>query len=342
MIVFDTQEWCLPRMRKKSGHECQYLWHFQLRGSVFTYSCHWPVCPCVPPCQFDCLPDKHSPQPEHFVPELFRLKRESHTWIMWLSRTGFRVGLKHWFQVYTLTIFSCRSTNPLIHSHMHPQTNPVRRNRNAALPTWGVKKSVHFPSKGLVSDESLVEGYSAASSWVVSLPSRYHLHLPHVEVKMFSIAWRCIPGHLGHLLASLSGWGSSIGQKTCYVNVSRVAEMSWMDNLISSVLFGVQGRAKESSGGAGFVILPSKEVLLWVSESYTWLDWKWSSCVDLHPCMSVLSSHKTPSDERVKRGEESVVSTQACLKGSQVGKQIQKDKTWAAAQKKQNGFLRFS
>lgn len=86
---------------------CPFMWTMLLQRTWKKYTLDWhflvikirsqqfcPVASCVCLCKFICLPDKQSPQPVHFVPEPSLLKRESQTWIMWLSWTGLLAGLK--------------------------------------------------------------------------------------------------------------------------------------------------------------------------------------------------------------------------------------------------------
>lgn len=152
---------------------------------------------------------------------------------MWLSWIGFLPGLKHWFQMCTLTGFPCRNTNALIHSHMYSQSNPVSCKQESCLAELRFAE-VHAFFKcslreGPASDESLAEVYAVTSPWVVNLPSGHHSHLPLVnrikcsawpEEACQDIFWTCW----------ISVWGRGSGQQTCYVNDSRVTEMCWEEN----------------------------------------------------------------------------------------------------------------
>lgn len=192
---------------------------------------------CIWVCQLNCLPDKQSLSPEHFVPEPPLLKRESQTWIMWLSRSGFLAGLKHWFQMRgPLKIFHAETQN---HSFFHTCTRSLILSlENKKLPRWAeLLGSVHaffkcWLEEGLAPDESPAEVCAVTSPWVVNLPGARHSHLPLVnrmkcsaqlEEACQDIFWTCW----------VSVWGRSSGQQTCYVSDSGVTEMCWEFKLVS-------------------------------------------------------------------------------------------------------------
>lgn len=149
--------------------------------------------PCICLCQLNCLPNKQ----ESFARTLCSWTFPSQDGITDMDHVAvmvtvgfFFAGLKHWFQMCTLTVFHARThtnrnTNALIHSNMYSQLNPVSRNKKAARLSWGLQKFIHFLSirfgRARLLMKSLAELYTVTSPWVVNLQSSDHSHLPLVN-----------------------------------------------------------------------------------------------------------------------------------------------------------------
>lgn len=185
-------------------------------------------------------------------------------------------------------------TRPFIHTCTR-SLNPVSWNKKAASPSWDFAEvhtffqALAFFGRASASDESRAKVWTVTSRWVVNLPSSHHSFLPLVN-RIKCSAW---PQDVCQDIFWTEYQFEAVASKTCYVNVSRVTEMCWEENLNSQVLFGVWGRAREPRGGSGSVISPGWKTekrrcvdLLWGLKSDTWLEWE-GSLLHLHPGRSV-------------------------------------------------------
>lgn len=150
--------------------KCQYVWHFWLRGDVFTHvigQCdHASVYASSAVCQTNRV----------FSQNMSFLKLSVSEGNHRLGSCGFRgrPGIITRVSPYG---FSCRNTNALIHSHMYSQSNPASRNKKAELRFAEVHAFFkYWLQEGEASDESLAEVHSVTSPWVVNLPSSHHSH----------------------------------------------------------------------------------------------------------------------------------------------------------------------
>lgn len=109
--------------------KCQYVWHFWLRGNVFTHVFG------------QCVTMHLSMPAQLFARQTESLARTRCSWtppsqkgITDLDHVAFvgSLRLKHWLHVCPFWFFmKKRNTNALIHSHMYSQSNPASWNKKA-------------------------------------------------------------------------------------------------------------------------------------------------------------------------------------------------------------------
>lgn len=169
--------------------------------------------------------DKQIFTPEHFVSSRGNHRHGS-------CGQGFLAGLKHWFLECTLFSAPYVETQTLAFIHTCTQSlNPVRWNKKAALAELRSAQVHTFLECWLWSGAlALNETWTATSPWVVNLLSSHHSQSPLANRIKCSARPQKTLARTSFFIW-IPAWGS--GQKSSYVNESRVKEMCWEEYLSS-------------------------------------------------------------------------------------------------------------